>query len=297
MILETQRRLAEFVDRTTEMDRFSTVIDPNTTTPVMAVWADGGMGKSSLMAKMIHECSLRNLRKVEIIYTKGNVPDYLGIMRKCRDDLGANSFASFTDLVNYYTVPQYNLTVKVEGSVEAGNNMHLEPGAQVGNITGVIVNVRDQMFSDPRNDLNVSAGERSRKLTDKFLEHVANVAAAGVIVIFIDGAERMAEVEETSEWFWNSLIRGIAERGVTNVRFIILGRTKPKVDRYKRDLVVFNELQPLAKSDVMEYLSKRGVPPDEVAATAKTLMAAYKGLPLDIAATVDTLLESEDDQT
>ena len=61
---------------------------------MLAVWADDGMGKSSLMARMIDECSQRGLRTVEIICTKSNVPDYLSVMRQCRDDLGESAFPS-----------------------------------------------------------------------------------------------------------------------------------------------------------------------------------------------------------
>jgi len=294
---EMQRRLAEFVDRTTDMDRFCNVLD-SSATPVMAVWADGGMGKSSLMARMIHECSLRELRKVEIIYTKGNIPDYLGIMRKCRDDLGANDFAALTDLINFYTVPEYNLTVDVNlggGTINVANDMQIGDGAKVGNIAAVNINIplRDEMLSNPRGDMSISPAEQSRKLTDAFLTHLQAVSASSVIVIFIDGVERMQE--ETKEWFWELLISGISERGLTNVRVVLLGREKPDVDRYKKDLIVFNQLMPLAKADVIEYVRKRGIPEDECEGVAKTLMAAHKGLPLNIATTVDALLEDEDE--
>lgn len=296
---ETERRLAEFVDRTTDMERFGDVLGTHDK-PVMAVWADGGMGKSSLMARMIHECSLRQLRKVEIAYSKRTKPGYLDVMRKCRDDLGAPRFSAFTELVNYYTVQEYKLTIGIDGNVIVGNNMTIGAGGQVGNITGVVVNVsedlvRDQMRAQgARTDLNVSSEEQTRRLTDSFLQHLKVVASDGLIVVFIDGAENM--LAETEEWLWESLIRGIGDRGITNVRFVILGRKKPEVDRYKKELIVFNELKPLEKPDVIEYLRKRGIPDEDLDATAKTLMAAHKGLPLNIATTVDSLLEDQDDE-
>ena len=57
-----QRRLAEFVDRTSEMDRFCRMLQTGEK-PVMIVSGDSGCGKSSLLARMVHECSLRSRRK------------------------------------------------------------------------------------------------------------------------------------------------------------------------------------------------------------------------------------------
>ena len=74
-----ERRLAEFVDRTDEMERFVQLLgdgDPN----IMCVSGNGGVGKSSLMAKMLHECAAREIRKSEVTWTETRNYDYLGIM-------------------------------------------------------------------------------------------------------------------------------------------------------------------------------------------------------------------------
>ena len=41
----------------------------------------------------------------------------MAVMRKIRDDLGTDLFKPFTDLINYFTVPQYNLKIDVQGTV------------------------------------------------------------------------------------------------------------------------------------------------------------------------------------
>lgn len=297
---ELQRRLEEFVDRSVDMGRFCSVLE-TPKKPVMAVWGPGGIGKSSLMARMIHECANRSCRKVEVIYTEDSIHDYLAIMRKCRDDLTAEGFLAFTDLINYYHVKQYNLKIETgAGEVEVANQMQVGENARVGNIAGVVVNINelnitDFMSSSPRSDLDVSEPERRRKLTDKFLQNLAETAAdGGVIVVFIDGVERMTP--QTRGWLWDSFVAGVAEREMANVRFVILGRTEPELDRYKKPLVVLSQLTPLGKDDVIEYLGKRGVPESERLTMARTLMGAHKGDPLKIATTVDQILEEAEDE-
>jgi hypothetical protein len=52
------------------------------------VAAPGGVGKSSLQAKMIHEVANRGLLKSEVIWSETRNHDLMAITRKIRDDLG-----------------------------------------------------------------------------------------------------------------------------------------------------------------------------------------------------------------
>jgi putative ribosome biogenesis GTPase RsgA len=81
MIAELERRLAEFVDREDELRCFCRLLDDGGRS-VMTVCGDGGVGKSSLLARMIHECALRRVRKSEVTWTDTRNHDYLGVMRK-----------------------------------------------------------------------------------------------------------------------------------------------------------------------------------------------------------------------
>ncbi|HEY1384097.1 MAG TPA: hypothetical protein VGF43_10800, partial [Dongiaceae bacterium] len=134
-----EQLLAEFVDREDEMARFGTMLD-DATRGLMVVWGEGGVGKSSLQAKMKHELARRQVRKAEIVWTDTYAHDYLAIMRKLRDDLGVEHFKAFTDLVNYFTVPQYNLTINLEGAAKVSvlEGAKIE-GSTVGDIAGVVI--------------------------------------------------------------------------------------------------------------------------------------------------------------
>src|SRR5256885_10177320 len=118
-----EQRLAQFVDREAQVNSFCRMLEaPDWPRPIMVVWGDGGIGKSSLLFRLVHECSLRNLKKAEVFWTETRNHDYLAVMRKIRDDVGASRFVEFTNLVNFFTVPQckLELVVGTTGSVSVG---------------------------------------------------------------------------------------------------------------------------------------------------------------------------------
>jgi hypothetical protein len=288
MITETDRRLAEFVDRDHEMTRFESLLDTNEKL-VMVVAGPGGIGKSSLMARMRHHCALKKTRFVEIIYTDDDLPEYIAIMRRCRDNLAAKPFEPLTDLINYYTDPKYTLKVELHGgNVSVGEGMTVTEGATVNTIAGVVI--KDSMITFPRSDLDVSESERRQRLTQTFLLNLATAAKEySQLVVFIDAAEKMSET--TGRWLWSAFIPGVAEGGITNVRFVILTRARPELDRWKRQLVDETELEPLKIADIVTYMDRRGVAAEHREALAQMVFAISKGNPLDIANHVDSFLE------
>jgi archaellum biogenesis ATPase FlaH len=287
MITEADRRLAEFVDRDHEMKRFENLLDTSEKL-VMVVAGPGGIGKSSLMARMRHHCANKKTKFVEIIYTDDDIPEYIAIMRRCRDNLATRPFEPLTDLINYYTVPQYTLKVELHGgNVSVGQVMTMTDSS-VGTMAGVVI--KDSMISFPRSDLDVSESERRMRLTQTFLVNLAEAARAyPQLVIFIDAAEKMSET--TARWLWTAFIPGIVDGGIANIRFVILTRAKPELDRWKRQLVDETELAPLTIPDIVMYMEKREVAAEHREALAQMVFAISRGNPLDIANHVDSFLE------
>ena len=99
MIPEMERRLAAFVDRKSEMARFCDMLETGDK-PIMVVWGEAGLGKTSLFFRMLHECKERNLRKAELVWSDTRDYDYLAVMCKIRDYLGVDFFESFTNALN-----------------------------------------------------------------------------------------------------------------------------------------------------------------------------------------------------
>jgi hypothetical protein len=285
VINQLEWRLKQFVDRDREMARFSTFLDTDDKL-VTAVIGPAGIGKSSLKDRMIHECSLRKVSKIEIVYTDDNLPEYIAIMRRCRDDLGAEHFSAMTNLINYYTDPTYKL--EVTGNVHVGEGMQVTGGATVGDVTGVVI--RDCMITFPRSDLDVSEAERRAKLTEAFVKDLGGAATQRAqVVIFIDGAEKMSE--GTARWIWDIIIPKIAEANIANVRIVFFGREEPKLAAgWTQQITDLARLSPLAIGDIELYMEKRGIGPDHRSALAQMVFANSEGNPLKICNVVDSFV-------
>jgi hypothetical protein len=300
-----QQRLARFVDRESEMSSFCGMLDEGGwPRPILVVWGEGGMGKSSLLMRMIHECSLRALNKAEVGWTDTRNHDYLAVMRKIRDDVGVGDFGEFTKLVNFFTVPQYRLEVVVgtNASTEVAKGATFGPNAQVGFMGGVVVQeggivIKDLMLTDPRNDLGISEGERMARLTDQFVQELNAAASKGKIVIFLDAIEKATDA--TQRWVWGELFGALREDRLANVFIVIGGRNQPAIDERWRSLVEERRLGPLKREHIIECLIKRGVDLDAAAQgmAADIILGLTQGNPFNVANAVETLSRSQAQQS
>lgn len=289
MITEFERRLSEFVDRNNEIELFYEMIEEADAKPVMIVWGEGGVGKTSLLARMIHECAIRKLRKVELVWTEVRNHDYLAIMREIRDDTNPDFFKPFTDLINFFTVPHYELTVNVGNvsSITVAKNGQIE-SSTTGDIAGIVV--KDFMLAAPRQDMAIPENERMARLTDCFIENLSECLETGpLMIIFFDAVEKMTEV--THKWVWQELIRSLHDGRLQNIRFVLCGRQEPMLNRDMYMIVEDARLKPLVTEHIMEYLAKRGVVERSRSDLASMLLVATQGNPLQIATLVDGFLK------
>jgi len=293
---ERQWRLASFVDRDDEMARFCALLD-SPGKMVMSVTGPGGIGKTSLLARMIHEVACREgITKIEVIYSGDDLPEFMTILRTCRDNIEAKAFNNFTKLVNFYTDPHYDVNVNLQGTVSTGNNLTVTEGGSVETIAGVVI--KDAMFTSLRSDLDVSPAEQRATLTNQFIACLAEAAKTRpLIVILIDGAEKMSEV--TARWLWDMFIVAIADAKIPNIRFVILGRIRPSIEPWQEELVELAELKGLSIPDIVLYLEKRGVGPEHREALAQMVFPDSEGTnrdgnPYDIANRVSAFIKLQE---
>jgi len=280
-----QRRLRRFVDRDAEMRVFRAMLDQTPTDqPVTVVWGDGGIGKSSLLDRMEEECSLRGMAQAKVIWSETRNHDYLGVMRKIRDDLGAERFNGFNDLVNFLTVPQYKAELVVSGAVSVGAN--LQNRGSIGSIAGVVV---DANLTVPRADLGIPEAERRNRLTDLFLQELNAVAAAHDAIIFLDAFEKASTI--TQSWVSNELVGALFDGRLGQMRIVLCGRFRPnwEEDRW----LVANEmhLTPLGRDHVIEYIDKSqlNIPNEAIPYVADALLLHTHGVPSSLANAVNTV--------
>jgi hypothetical protein len=287
------RRLAEFVDRSAEMALYQNVLDTGEL-PIMVVSAESGMGKTSLLMRMVHECSLRGLRKAEVVWTDTLVFDYMAVMRRLRDELGAEHFAAFTDLINYYTdtnyQPRLDINVNLQGgSVQVAGGAQIS-GSSVGDIAGVVL--RDNMIVIHRSDIPVPIEVRREMLTKRFLEALAALSAAAPVVLFFDAIEKMSDI--THQWLWEQLLKPVVEGALPNVRAVLLGQRPPPDDRDLAAFMTCVRLEPLGREDIDASIATRAVGKalsDETRLElAKMLVDITHGRPADVASAVDLYL-------
>ncbi len=284
--------LTAFVDRKAELARFRETLESEEK-PIMLVWGEDGIGKSSLLARLIHDCSGRKLQKAEIFSTKDRFNNYLKIMRKMRDDLGAESFPHFTRTVNAFypdptqPAPPPTININVSGTQNVLERAALENVQVGGDIAGVLV--KDLMVNIPRHDLSLPPREQMIRLTDDFIKDLAPIVAERLVVVFFDDIQEWSE--ETWEWLWEELVGALRSGKLRNVRLVLCGREKPPLDRDAARIMKEGALEPLGLTDIESYLEKSGVREAERALTAKLLLATSKGIPLTLAIQLDAILE------
>ncbi len=285
--------LGQFVDRADEMALFQKVLDGDDLA-LMVVTADTGMGKSALMMRMVHECSLRGLPRAEVSFDSQDVVDYMLVMRRLRDALGAAHFASFTELINQYTIGSERQQLDINVHLQGGT-INVAGGAQisnstVGDIAGVVV--RDNMFVIQRPDLDVPIEMRRELLTQRFLEGMKALSANQKVVLFFNATEKMSPL--TPPWLWGQLLKPMVDL-IPNVRAVLLGQYAPTEGRELKPFTATAELKPLGLDDIDAYMAKR-IPPavaiddKQRRAAAQMLAVISRGRPADVASNVDLWL-------
>lgn len=285
--------LATFVDRTAELGRFNEMLASDEK-PIMVVWGEDGIGKSSFLARLIHECSAQQLRKAEVFATKDRFNTYLKIMRKIRDDVGADLFPDFTRMVNFFfpdptqPAPAPTVNINVSGAQSVLDRARLEGVNVSGDIAGVIV--KDLMINIPRPDMDLKPRERMIYLTDAFIQNLAPAVKDKLLVILLDDIHEWPE--ETHQWLWNELVGALRTGRVTNLRLVVCCRTKVPLAADTGMIVKEAALKPLELTDIENYLERSRLEPEEIRVLAKMLWATSKGIPLAVAAALDAYFEA-----
>ncbi len=287
-----RRLLAEFVNRESEMERFCQMLDDEEA-HVFVVWGPGGVGKSSLQAKMVHEVATRGLVKSEVIWSETRNHDLMAITRKIRDDVGPLAFGAFTEVVNFFTVPRHELKVTVEGqpTISVADRASIAD-SRTGDIAGIMV--KDVMIQEPWRDMQTSESERRARLTDAFLEGAAAALADRTAVIFFDATEKMTA--ETEKWVWGDLLPAACDGRMGHAKFVLCGRTEPQVDRMLAAAIEMRQLKPLTRDYVCAYLTRRGVAEAECGPLADMLLVVTGGNLYQLATHVDGYLKMRENR-
>lgn len=291
MLDELMIRYNEFVNRDGEINRFCQILDDNEYI-AMVIQGQEGIGKTSLQKRLIWECrEVRTMRWAETFWIQTRSYNYIAIMRKIRDDIGEIHFQPFTDLLNYFTKPDYELNINVPhaGEINMLSGASLSD-VKTGDVSGVKVQIQDLNLNTPREDKEIREQERMYKLTQQFLTDLTGALGEQRLVILIDDLERMTP--ETSSWLWSEFVKGVIDRKLSNIRFVFCIDTEPQVDEYLKRLVRASTLRLLNETHILEYLHKRKVGDEsQRQALAMMIMANTGGVPLKMRDMVKLFLD------
>jgi Cdc6-like AAA superfamily ATPase len=288
MTLEEQIRLKNFVDRDYEVKGFSNLLDKGDH-HIMIVCGADGIGKTSLLTRLVDECGRRSRRLVKVRYPGFGEFDYLMVMRQVIDALGENYFRPLLDLINYFTVPDYKpkIILELNGSIEVAKSAKF-----VNSTVGDIIGIKNVQLP-PRSDMRVPEEERVIRLSKQFFSDL-NAAVAALtadmgnnpMIIFVDDMEKMTE--STRAWLWASVLRSVLDSTLKNVKFVLGIHDAPACDQFMEAITQVARLQPLEEGHITEYLNKRLKEVDQ--SLIDMVVAVSKGLPMTVATMVDSYL-------
>jgi hypothetical protein len=137
--------------------------------------------------------------------------------------------------------------------------------------------------------MKVPEEERMSRLTDQFIDDLNTATEGSLIVVLFDAVERMTK--DTESWVWNELLAAVRDGRIRNSRFVLFGREKPEPEGDWRNVLSFEELQPLSRNHIVSYLAKRGIEESSREDVADLLTVVTKGNTLAMATYVDSLLQ------
>lgn len=243
-----------FVNRERIQESFQEMLAGRSEKQIMLIKAEGGMGKSWLVAKLRHECSIQSPAApyTGLDFKDGQAHDYLSLARRIRDDLGAAHFNSLTQVINDTTGIHVNLQVS---SAPSG-----QVSAQLGAVTGseVVVaggNVIKDNFFLVQVDSESVQREIQARITEALFACLREVLQNRSAVFFFDTYEKAPEA--TRRWIENQLMYQIREGRLTGVVVVITGREMPELDLSWKDCTTRPKLEALNSEHVATYLRER----------------------------------------
>jgi GTPase SAR1 family protein len=289
MNLGEQILLKDFVNRDDELKEFCTVLDTKEHF-IMIVCGTDGLGKTSLLTRLMYECGHQSRKLIKVADEGIGEYDYLMLMRQVVDAIGDKYFRPLNDLINFFTVPDYQpkITLRLEGSIEVANSAKF-----INSTVGDIVGIKD-LHLPPRSDMRVPEHERMTRLSKQFfadlrvaLEELRSELGNKPMVIFVDDVEKMTESTQT--WIKATLLRSILNDSLKDVKFVLGITSVPESDRLMQAITKVATLKPFDEQRVIEYLNRRLKQLDQ--GLIDMVVANSEGLPLAIANMTDAYLK------
>lgn len=281
--------MKEFVDRRDELQAFCQHLDAEEQV-IFNVTGESDIGKSTFMARMIHECTEREWCRAVVACDRMTNVDCRSVMRKISKEIGKDHFESFDEADEQLGQPTFSLKIEdaALGDVQVASGATIEKST-VGKVVGVEigdvnVNISKEYLEDMEKD-------RRARLTAEFIANLADISRDNKLVLFFDAVEKMPK--EVEQWVMESLLIAILEGELENVKLVHCGQRVPPVEDSYDWSVSEVQLKPLGEKDIIEYLEKRGIREEHPEEIARKLLNSTKGFAGRVAKFVDAYKQSK----
>jgi hypothetical protein len=252
---EPSKYVAHFVNRERQYRGFLKMLAGETRKRIMLVVAPEGMGKTWLVQRMGHECSLQSIPASQFNFRDGSGRDTLKIVRKARDDLGARHYNQMTQVINDITAGP-NVDVTIESvAINIQDSTVIDSSITVDDDSAAIrTAVRDNYEEAYAANAQVRALQNAR-INDAFFACLAAQCATRPAVFLLDGYES-AQPEE-QRWVEEELLRRVRDDHLPNLIVILTARTVPPFGEQWAEDIAQTGLPAFEEQHIREYIERR----------------------------------------
>jgi hypothetical protein len=245
-----------FVDRTKQFLGFQKMLARETPKAVMVIEAPAEMGKTWLIQNMRHHCRQNDVPVMHADFRDRQPYDYLSLVRRARDQMGAHYFNPLTEVINKFT--SLDINIAVESARPAG-----PVDVSVGDISdisgGEIIIAGGDVIKDNQFHIQADSDMARRaaeiRINDAFFACLAALQKEDPVVFLFDSYEDV--VPEAEYWLRNHLFLRISEGQLPNTLVIIAGRKCPALGPTIKPFVARTGLDLFSKDYVREYIVDR----------------------------------------
>ena len=246
-----------FVNREKQYHGFLKMLAHETPKAIMLIEAPADMGKTWLIQTMRHHCDQNGVPAMHIDFRDRRPYDYLSLVRRARDQMGASYFNPLTETINNFTSVNINLAAgSSSGGVKFGDidvrdltdsSLHIQEIAG-GNI------VKDNQFHIQA-DSDTARRAAEIRINDAFFACLATLREKGPVVFLFDSYEEVTP--EAEYWLCDHLLLQMNEEQLSNTLVIIAGRKTPDLGAALKPLVAKTGLDLFLEEHVREYIVDR----------------------------------------
>lgn len=248
-------------------------------------WISGesGLGKSTLLTKLVLETLPPELLVVELSGSTGRQLEPLDLMRTICSRVDPTAFSRFQNAVSESKENNIVVDVSPSKAVTVGSHANFL-NSQVGSISGVHVETLNVNIT-PTPD-SVFAQNEINRITDLFLDDLSNYCRPPTLIC-VDAAERLST--RCKSWISQELVPALIDR-IDNMKLVVCSQEQPTFSDHFEPFIAVRQLKPVTLDVIKDYLKLSQVREDLLDGASQVLFLSSRGNMLVIANIAQGLL-------